>query len=75
MANETLDATGLKCPLPVLKAQKRLKNMAAGERLAIMATDPGAPADLKALCDTRGHVFVSEEEVGGTFTVVVERNA
>lgn len=73
MARDNLDATGLKCPLPVLKAQKRLKQLAEGDYLEVTATDPGAPGDLRALCESRGHRFVSETEQDGVFTVMIEK--
>lgn len=73
MATESLDATGLKCPLPVLKAQKRLKGMSPGDVLEVSATDPGAPMDLRALCDSRGHRILEETEADGTFTIRIER--
>lgn len=46
----TLDATGLQCPLPVLRAQKKLRDMANGEILQVLATDPGAPNDFIDFC-------------------------
>ena len=63
----TLDAKGLLCPLPVLKARKALKAMAAGEVLEILATDKGAPKDFVAFCDTTGdELLESREEADGT---------
>jgi len=54
-----LDARGLICPLPVLKARKALKNVAVGEILAVLATDPGAPKDFEHFCATTGITLVS----------------
>lgn len=59
-----LDLTGLKCPLPVLKARKALRTYGEGEEVRIRVTDSRAPADFKALCDTVGHAMVSEEKDG-----------
>ena len=59
-----LDLTGLKCPLPVLKARKALRGYDEGVEVRIRVTDPRAPADFKALCDTVGHAMVSEERDG-----------
>lgn len=55
-----LDLTGLKCPLPVLKARKALRDYDEGAEVQIRVTDPRAPGDFKALCDTVGHTLVSE---------------
>lgn len=62
---ETLDATGLLCPLPVLKARKRLKSMAPGAVLRLIATDPAAVIDVPHFCNQSGHVLVTVEEPGG----------
>ncbi|MDH3531565.1 MAG: sulfurtransferase TusA family protein, partial [Gammaproteobacteria bacterium] len=48
MADHTLDAKGLNCPLPILKARKALKEVPTGGTLEILATDPGAVADFQA---------------------------
>lgn len=50
----TLDARGLKCPLPVLKARKALKEVPPGEVLEVLADDPSAPQDFRAFCETAG---------------------
>lgn len=49
-----LDVTGLKCPLPVLKARKALKDVPAGGRLRVLATDPGAVKDFAHFCEVTG---------------------
>ncbi len=60
-----LDARGLKCPLPVLKARKALKEVAAGGLLRVLATDPGAPADFEHFCRTTGCTLVTSHEADG----------
>ncbi len=50
----TLDATGLLCPLPVLKARRALKPLAPGAVLEVLATDPGAVKDFEHFCSTTG---------------------
>lgn len=55
MSKTELDATGLKCPLPVLKARKVMKSLKPDDVLAIRTTDPGSPADLQAFCAAQGH--------------------
>ncbi|MCB2011430.1 MAG: sulfurtransferase TusA family protein [Geminicoccaceae bacterium] len=73
MEQHELDARGLSCPLPVLKAQKRLRALAAGDRLVVLATDPKAPGDFTAFCEERGHSLQSIDETGGFFTVTIEK--
>lgn len=70
-----LDARGLNCPLPVLKAQKALRGLAAGDRLLVLATDPKAPADLRQLCETAGHTMITCEELAEHIAVVIEKRA
>jgi tRNA 2-thiouridine synthesizing protein A len=60
-AQETvLDASGLKCPLPVLKARKALSALPPGAVLKVIATDPGAPEDLRHFCDAAGHRLLDQ---------------
>lgn len=59
-----LDCTGLLCPLPVLKAQKRLRGMAAGQVLAVVASDAMAAVDLPHFCAEAGHAFLGSETLG-----------
>jgi len=60
----TLDARGLSCPAPLLKARQRLAGMAPGETLVVLATDPEAPIDLAALAADEGHAFAREQDAG-----------
>ncbi|SDG13648.1 sulfurtransferase TusA family protein [Pelagibacterium luteolum] len=55
MTESILDARGLKCPLPVLKAEKRLAEIPAGTRLVILATDPMAKIDIPHFCQQNGY--------------------
>lgn len=68
-----LDTRGLNCPLPVLKAQKALRSMAAGELLSVLATDPKAPADFEQLCEVAGHRLVESTERNGHLVLVIEK--
>jgi tRNA 2-thiouridine synthesizing protein A len=56
-----LDARGLICPLPVLKARKSLRSLAPGGVMRVLATDPGAPKDFEHFCATTGTRLVSVE--------------
>ncbi|WP_299551307.1 sulfurtransferase TusA family protein [uncultured Tateyamaria sp.] len=60
----TLDAVGLLCPLPVLKARKRLQALATGDILIISADDPAAVVDVPHFCAEAGHVLVSADTDG-----------
>jgi tRNA 2-thiouridine synthesizing protein A len=53
----TLDARGLSCPLPLVLARRRMRELAAGERLNVLVTDPEAPIDLAAFAADEGHGF------------------
>ena len=75
MDSHTLDAQGLLCPLPVLKARKALKAMAAGEILEVLATDPGAVKDFAAFCRTTGHELVASSESAGIFRFAIRKSA
>lgn len=56
---QDMDASGLLCPLPVLKARKRLQGMAPGEVLRLITTDPAAVIDVPHFCNESGHVLIS----------------
>ncbi|OBY27743.1 sulfurtransferase TusA family protein [Leisingera sp. JC1] len=55
---ETVDAIGLLCPLPVLKARKRLKSLQPGQILELLADDPAAVIDVPHFCNEAGHEFL-----------------
>ena len=71
----TLDLTGLKCPLPVLKARRQIGQMPAGAVLAIMADDPAAPLDFDHFCHTEGHKLLKSTENSGVFTMWIAKSA
>ena len=60
--DSTLDATGLLCPLPVLKARRALRAVPAGGVLEVLATDPGATKDFEHFCQTTGCMLVAASE-------------
>ncbi|MGI9464668.1 MAG: sulfurtransferase TusA family protein, partial [Aestuariivirgaceae bacterium] len=62
---EQIDVRGMLCPLPVLKAQKRLKTMENGELLKVLATDPAAVIDFPHFCNEVGHELVSSDQSDG----------
>ncbi len=69
-----LDATGLKCPLPVLRAKKRLKDVDAGASMRVLATDPDAVADFEAFCAETGHAFVGWTKDGDILTITIRKS-
>lgn len=72
MSNE-LDAIGLKCPLPVLKARKRLQAMDSGVVLRLMADDPAAIIDVPHFCNESGHQFDGTEEADGHTVYLIRK--
>lgn len=68
-----LDARGLACPLPVLKARKALQRLAHGRRLLVEATDPMAAIDIPHFCDEAGHTLVAEEVRGDVQRYLIKR--
>lgn len=73
MAQHELDAKGLRCPLPVLRAQKRLKDLPSGDVLVVEATDPSAPGEFAAFCKATGNRLLASSEAGGIHRIAVER--
>ena len=73
MQYQKFDFTGLKCPLPVLKARRALKPMAIGQSIMITADDPAAPIDFKHFCETAGHKIEHQSEQNGLFTFVISK--
>ena len=73
MADQVLDAKGLNCPLPILKAKKALKSMDGGKTLEVLSTDPGSVADFAAFCRTTGNELVEQNEEGGVWTYLIRK--
>ena len=67
MADQTLDAKGLNCPLPILKTKKMLTQVPAGGTLEVLATDPGSVADMASFCRTTGNELLEFDEGRGRF--------
>ena len=73
-AVSTLDCRGMRCPQPVIELARRLADVAVGERLAVVATDPAAGPDIRAWCRMKGQEFVGEEVTDdGTPRYIVRR--
>ncbi|WP_423066389.1 sulfurtransferase TusA family protein [Devosia sp. CN2-171] len=69
---ETLDCRGLKCPLPVLKMEKRLSQLVAGAELVVLATDPMAKVDIPLYCRQNGHTCDVSQD-GDTYRFAIVR--
>jgi TusA-related sulfurtransferase len=68
-----LDARGLNCPLPILKAKKALAEMASGELLRVVCTDPGSTRDFQAFARQTGNELVGQSTEGGNFVHLLRR--
>jgi tRNA 2-thiouridine synthesizing protein A len=71
--DDDLDAQGLLCPLPVLKARKRLKGMKSGTVLRVLATDPAAVIDIPHFCAESGHQLLGSGEIGPAQFYLIRR--
>ena len=70
-----IDAQFMKCPMPVLRAARALRSMAAGEKLRVLATDPEALSDFRDFCRVTGHALVATSEVKGVFSFTIRCKA
>lgn len=68
-----VDARGLNCPLPILKAKKALAGMASGELLRVVSTDPGSVRDFQAFARQTGNALVEQQTEGDEFIHVLRR--
>ena len=71
--DKELDARGLNCPLPILRAKKALNDMQSGQVLKIVATDPGAVKDFQAFSKQTGNELLSQAEENREFTFYMKR--
>ena len=73
--DQDLDAIGLLCPLPVLKARKRLAALNPGQVLRVVADDPAAVIDIPHFCSESGHRLLSQEDLGQKQMYFIEKSA
>ena len=71
--DQELDASGLNCPLPILRAKKALGTMESGQVLHIIATDPGAVKDFQAFSKQTGNELLEHSEAGGKFHFLMKK--
>ena len=74
MADQVLDAKGLNCPLPILKAKKAINTLETGNTLQVLATDPGSVKDFEAFCRSTGHQLLESGEDSGTFNFLIKKS-
>jgi tRNA 2-thiouridine synthesizing protein A len=72
--DQELDASGLNCPLPILRAKKSLATMDVGQVLRIIATDPGSVKDFEAFSNQTGNELLSSGEEGGKFVFAIKKS-
>ena len=71
--DDELDASGLNCPLPILRAKKALAGLDAGQVLHIIATDPGSVKDFEAFANQTGNELMESKEEGGKFHFLIKK--
>ena len=69
----SVDASDLRCPLPLLKAKQGLRALSSGQRLKVIATDPGSVRDFQAFADLSGNVLVHVEQVGQRYIYILQK--
>lgn len=71
--DQTLDCSGMACPLPILKTKKALDGLHVGQILKMIATDPGSPSDMDAWSQKTGQQLVSSEKEGDQFVFYIKK--
>ena len=71
--DQELDASGLNCPLPILRAKKAITALSNGQTLRIVATDPGSVKDFEAFCKQTGNELLESGEEGGKFVFLIKK--
>jgi TusA-related sulfurtransferase len=71
--HKEVDASGLNCPLPILKTKKALADMSSGEILRVISTDPGSVMDFQAFTRQTGNELLQSSQEGDNFVFVLRR--
>jgi tRNA 2-thiouridine synthesizing protein A len=71
--DKEFDASGLACPLPIVKTKKSLADMGAGQVLRVVATDPGSVSDMAAFTEQTGHQLLSSGQEGGKYVFMIKK--
>ena len=68
-----LDATGLQCPMPLLKAKRALNSLDTGQRLRVLSTDQGSVRDFQVFAEQSGHALLSSKESNGVYIYLLQK--
>ncbi|MDP2004156.1 MAG: sulfurtransferase TusA family protein [Rubrivivax sp.] len=71
--DKEFDASGLACPLPIVKTKKSLNDMAPGQVLRVVATDPGSVCDMAAFAEQTGNALLEQGEEGGKYVFFLKK--
>ena len=71
--DQTLDCSGMSCPMPILKTKKAIDGIEIGKTLKVIATDPGAPSDMQAWSNKTGQQLVDQEKDGDKYIFYIKR--
>ena len=71
--DQTLDCSGMSCPMPIIKTKKAIDGMQIGQVLKMIATDPGSTPDVEAWTARTGHKLLGHEEEGAKFIFYIEK--
>lgn len=69
-----VDARGLQCPLPLLKAKKGLNGLSAGALLRVLSTDPGSVRDFRVFCEQSGNILLESDDSDGTYAFLIRKH-
>lgn len=72
MSEHSLDAKNMLCPMPVIKTQNKINELANGDTLEVFCTDPGALNDIPAWCRINGHTVISSQENNELVTILIK---
>jgi tRNA 2-thiouridine synthesizing protein A len=75
MADQVLDAKGLNCPLPILKAKKALNSVPTDGTLEVLSTDPGSVADFQAFCRTTGNDLLEHDQTDDVYRFLIKKTS
>ena len=70
---EKFDATGLNCPMPILRSKKILSKLASGDVLYVISTDAGSVKDFDAFCTQTGHTLLESTEIDGSYHYYIQK--
>jgi tRNA 2-thiouridine synthesizing protein A len=76
MSNEDLlelDARGLVCPMPLLKAKRAINAMSTGQQLQVLSTDQGSVRDFKVFAEQSGHILLASDEADGVYRYLLQK--